>query len=306
VVATGVRPDSREENFHIIFSHSRLQLAAIQCLFAGHFNWRFVMDNFVEREITDRFKSGRQDVHDLIAPLIELTQKSSSLVVGYGAPQAGVRSEMIPYFHVCGTPTENEPLRVLVIGGWVGTEIVTPYAIARLLVALESRLRLAAGIEITAYPVANLEAHRETVFLTQTQQIDGMRCWENSQCSHVRVLERELERYAYDAIFLLRQNPRALDADVEAWLAEEAQKIVLSDALKRYASASPLFRWRANPVRPTYSRTFTPIPNWERQPAEIIIGLPAALTPEQQAQESMALILSLSHAMRQAHAEGVM
>jgi hypothetical protein len=120
------------------------------------------------------------------------------------------------------------------------------------------------------------------------------------------VLERELERYAYDAIFLLRQNPRALDADVEAWLAEEAQKIVLSDALKRYASASPLFRWRANPVRPTYSRTFTPIPNWERQPAEIIIGLPAALTPEQQAQESMALILSLSHAMRQAHAEGVM
>ena len=125
------------------------------------------MDNFVEREITDRFKSGRQDVHDLIAPLIELTQKSSSLVVGYGAPQAGVRSEMIPYFHVCGTPTENEPLRVLVIGGWVGTEIVTPYAIACLLVALESRLRLAAGIEITAYPVANLRRIAKLCFLSR-------------------------------------------------------------------------------------------------------------------------------------------
>ena len=105
---------------------------------------------------------------------------------------------------------------------------------------------------------------------------------------------------------MLRQNPRALDADVEAWLAEEEQKIILADALKRYATTSPLFQWRANPVRPTYSRTFTPIPNRERQPAEIIIGLPGALTAEQQAQESMALILSLSHAMRQAHSEGVM
>jgi hypothetical protein len=101
------------------------------------------MESTVDSQITDRFKSGRQDVHDLIAPLIELASKSSSLIVGYGAPQAGVRSEMIPYFHVCGTPADKEPLRVLVIGGWVGTEIITPYAIARLLVALESRLRLA-------------------------------------------------------------------------------------------------------------------------------------------------------------------
>jgi hypothetical protein len=265
------------------------------------------MDYVADSQITDRFNSGRQDVQDLIAPLLELSARSSSLIVGYGAPQAGVRSEMIPYFHVCGTQTDREPLRVLVVGGWVGTEIITPYAIARLLVALESRLRLAAGIEITAYPVANLEAHRQTVFLTSKQQIDGMRCWENSQCGHVQVLERELERYDYDAIFLLRQNSRALDADVEAWLAEEEQKVALSDALKRYASTSPLFRWRANPVRPTYSRTFTPIPNRDRrQPAEIIIGLPGALSAEQQAQESMALILSLSHAMRQSRAEGIL
>lgn len=264
------------------------------------------MDTTVDRQITDRFKSGRQDVQDLIAPLIELASQSSSLVVGYGAPQMGVRSDMIPYFHVCGTPADKEPLRVLVIGGWVGTEIITPYAIARLLVALESRLRLATGIEITAYPVANLEAHRQTVFLTSKQHLDGMSCWENSQCGHVQVLERELERYAYDAIFLLRQNPRAQDADVEAWLAEEEQKVALSDALRRYAAASPLFRWRANPVRPTYTRTFTPIPSRERQPAEIIIGLPGALDAEQQAQECMALILSLAHAMREARAEGMM
>ena len=192
---------------------------------------------------------------------------------------------MIPYFHVCGSPADKEPIRVLVIGGWVGTEIITPYAIARLLVALESRLRLATGIEITAYPVANLEAHRETVFLTSKQQSDGMQCWENSQCGHVQVLERELERYAYDAIFLLRQNPRALDADVEAWLAEEEQKVALSDALRRYATTSPLFQWRANPVRPTYSRTFTPIPNRSVSPPKSSSACPEPSTPNSRLRE---------------------
>jgi hypothetical protein len=43
------------------------------------------MDNFVDSQITDRFKSGRQDVHDLIAPLVKLASESSSLVVGYEA-----------------------------------------------------------------------------------------------------------------------------------------------------------------------------------------------------------------------------
>ena len=60
------------------------------------------MDNFVDSQITDRFKSGRQDVHDLIAPLVKLASESSSLVVGYGAPQVGVRSEAIPRLrHAC-------------------------------------------------------------------------------------------------------------------------------------------------------------------------------------------------------------
>ena len=150
--------------------HSALQDSTFQCLFGGHHKGGLVMDGTVDSQITDCFKSGRQNVQDLIAPLIELASQSSSLLVGYGTPQAGVRSEMIPYFHVCGTPADKEPIRVLVIGGWVGTEIITPYAIARLLVALESRLRLATGIEITAYPVANLEAHRRRFPHQQTAE----------------------------------------------------------------------------------------------------------------------------------------
>ncbi len=42
-------------------------------------------------QISERFADSRCDVDELIAPLIGLTRRSSSLVIGYGMPQAGVR-----------------------------------------------------------------------------------------------------------------------------------------------------------------------------------------------------------------------
>lgn len=264
------------------------------------------MTSLTDQQICHRFDSGAQDVDSLIAPLIALSQESSSLIVGYGSPQAGVRKNMIPYFHVCGTEPVQIPIRALILGGWVGTESITPYAVARMLAALEARLQLVNGLEVTAYPVINLEAHRAGVFLTEKQQAAGVSCWEESPCSHIKVLESELQRYEYDVIIVLREHVRSHDADVEAWLAEDEQKAVLSDCLKRHATVSPHFRWRINPVRPTYARALTPIPQAARQPAEIVIGLPGALAPQAQAQEALMLALTLCHAARQGREEGLM
>lgn len=264
------------------------------------------MNPYTDFQIKSQFQSGKQDVESLIAPLIELSQESSTLILGYGMAQAGIRDAMIPYFHVCGTGATEQPIRALIVGGWFGTESVTPLAIARLLSAMESTLQLLEGIEVTAYPVSNLEAHREGVFLTADQQAKGVRCWEESPFSHIQVLEKELRRYEYDVVFLLREHPRAMESDVEAWLSTDEQKTVMGDALKRYALAAPKFRWKANPIRPTYKRAFTPMPDVERQPAEIIIGLPGALTPEEQSSDALGLVLSLLHAARQGRLEGLL
>lgn len=264
------------------------------------------MKSLTDQQICHQFESGAQDVDSLVAPLLQLAEESSSLIVGYGNPQSGVRRDMIPYFHVCGTEPVQTPIRALILGGWVGTESITPYAVARMVAALESRLQLVNGLEVTAYPVINLEAHRQGVFLTGRQEIGGMSCWEDSQCSHIKVLENELNRYEYDLVIVLREHVRSHDADVEAWLAEDEQKTVLSDALTRHASVSPNFRWRVNPVRPTYARSMTPIPQARKQPAEITIGLPGALTPKAQAQEALMLALMFCHAARQGREEGLM
>lgn len=252
-----------------------------------------------DRQIAQQYESGLQDVDSLIAPLIELSRESSSLVLGYGQGENQVRENMIPYFHVSGTPGELSPVRVLIVGGWVGTETITPYVAARVLAALESRLQIVAGIDITAYPVANLDAHREGTYLTSEQAWQGAKCWDDSPLSYIHTLENELKRYDYDIVILLRENVRAQEADVEAWLVEDEQKEVLGEALKRYSEAGN-FRWRANPVRPLYARSFTPVPGAERQPAEIIVALPGARDPKDQAEEGLGLVLSLAHAIREA------
>lgn len=262
------------------------------------------METLTDRKISNHYESGKQDLESLIAPLIELSEESSSLVVGYGLGQSASREQMIPYFHVCGSYTDQAPVRVLLIGGWAGTESVTPYVAARVVAALESKLRLVAGIEITAYPVANLDAHRTGEYVTRDQQNDSAKCWEDSSLNHIKVLENELKRYDFDLVIVLRENLRAHEAQVEAWLVEDEQKSVLSAALDNLASVGHSFAWKPNPVRPVYPRSFTPIPNADRQPAEIIIGLPGARDTYDQSQEGLGLILSLAHAVRQARNEG--
>ncbi len=264
------------------------------------------MNTFTDDQIKKQFEAGRQDVNSLIAPLIALCEESSTLILGYGLAQAGIREAMIPYFHVCGTKASGTPIRALIIGGWFGTENVTPLAIARLISAMEARMQLSEGIEVTAYPVSNLEAHREGEFLTATQQSEGARCWENSPVSHVRVLEKELRRYDYDLVFLLRQNPRAMESEVEAWLSTDDQKTVIGDVLKRYALAAPKFRWKANPIRPTYARDVHADSGCRPAARGNHHRLPAALTPAEQSSDALGLILSILHAARQGRLEGLL
>ncbi len=264
------------------------------------------MNPYTDLQIKANFDAGKQDVDSLIAPLIELATDSSTLILGYGLAQAGIREEMIPYFHVCGTKAAEAPVHALLVGGWVGMENVTTLSIARILAAMEARLQLAEGIEVTAYPVANLDAHRAHTYLADKQELPDVRCWEESPSTHIQVLEKELRRYPYDVVFLLRQNPRASEPDVEAWLTTDQQKVVIGDALKRHASVATHLRWKSNPVRPVYKRTFTPMPDTDKQPAEIIIGLPGALSPAEQSSEAITLVFSILHAIRQGRKEGLL
>jgi len=258
------------------------------------------------QQLKERFEKSKQDVPGFLAPLIALSEDSSSLIVGYGSDQTTIREDLIPYFHLVGRRLGQEPLRTLIVGSWVGTEPVTSLAVARVVAALESRLSLAHGMEVTAYPVLNLEAYREGEFLTGKQQLEGVAVWQSSKCSHVAVIERELQRYPYDLILNFRVDGHATDLVVEGWADNEVRGKVFSDPLARFGEVAPAFRWELNPAKAAFSRTFTPMPGRNDQPVEVAVGLPGMLSADEQTSAGLKIALSLLHQFRQARMEGLL
>jgi len=259
-----------------------------------------------DQEIRARHTENPKDALGLLAPLMELSEQSSTLILGFGGGQQSIRQEMIPYFHVCGPTSGHEPIRALIIGGWVGTESESSFLVARLVAAIEQQLRLVTGIEVTAYPVANVEAHRAGEFLTAKQQIEGIHLWQESACTHVRVLERELQRYDYDVVILLRERLAASDLKAEIWPGTHEQSVILQDALERLSLHAPAFSYQVNPTQPAFERALTPLPGDAAQPAELIIGLGSTHEEDGQTDLGVDILLSILHAFRQARLEEVL
>lgn len=247
-------------------------------------------------------QSGKPILEELTRPLVELTEDSSTLVVGYGLGQSGVRAEMIPYFHIIGPDVKEKPVRVLVIGGWLGTDAATPLAVARFIAAIESSQSLIQGLEITAYPVANVEAYREGVFLTGKQQIEGVKCWSNSTCSHLKVIENELTRYDYDAVILLRESSRTKGIEVEAWEGRGVQVAKLKTLFGNLVSEPRKIHWEIEPEKPAFERTFTPIPGNPNHPTEIVIGFPEEPAGVAGSDSALDLLLKVIAALRKSPA----
>ncbi len=237
---------------------------------------------------------------------MELSSHSSTLILGYGGGEKATRKELLPYFHVCGAGGGEEPVRALIVGGWTGEETTTTYTIARLLASIEESLRLASGIEVTAYPIANLEARRAGVAVTDEQEKQGVRFWCGSPFRHVKALENELQRYSYDLVIVLREAAATADMEVSVWPDSEVSTTILRDALNRYASAGPAFAWAFDPDQPRFPKVFTPLPEVQKQPAELSIALPGGLDQDEQANQGISILLTLLHAARQAKAEGVL
>lgn len=258
------------------------------------------------QQLKERFEKSKHDVQGFLSPLIALSEDSSSLIVGYGSDQSNIRENLIPYFHLVGRRLGQEPLRALIVGSWVGTEPLSSLAVARLVAALESRLSLAHGMEVTAYPVLNIEAYRAGETLTGKQQSEGVSVWQNSKCSHVAVIERELQRYTYDLILNFRVANDAADLIVEGWSENEVRGKVFSDPLARFAEVAPDFHWELNPTKATFSRIFTPMADRNEQPVEVVIGLPGNLSDDEQTSAGLKISLSLLHQFRQARMEGLL
>ncbi len=261
----------------------------------------------LEAALWRQFTSPEANGLDMILPITELSLESSTLVLGYGGEQKATREAMIPYFHVCGENSGDDPLRALIIGGWLGTERLSVYSVASMLGAIQNRLRIVAGMEVTAYPAVNVEATRAGEDLTSGQQAEGVSLWKESRFPHVQVLERELQRYAYHLILVLRENPARSGFQVTLWPSGEGAETVLCDSLRRLQThaGDDLLEWTVNPPSPQDARALTPIPG-DSQPTEVVVEIPTAGDAKLAKEQTLGLVLTLLHAARQGRMEGLL
>lgn len=100
----------------------------------------------------NRFREGKPFA-ELIQPVVELAEFSSSLLVGYAGGGELSRERLIPYFHVLSSTLSHHNLRVFVVGSQSCESVnVATLSLLRLIIAMEVRATLVEGIELTVFP----------------------------------------------------------------------------------------------------------------------------------------------------------
>lgn len=253
-----------------------------------------------------RFQGGLSDYQELLEPLAELSENSSTLLPGYAASQPGwnKREDMVPYYHLLGRSAEKTPTRVLLVGGWLGTEEVATYSLLRLIAVLEQRFQLVDGIEATIYPVINLEARRTGEEKTPGQAQGRFSLWRESEIRPIRVIERELWRYDYDLVISLVEASQADEFAIHLAGHTSEQEALVERIVRKHRELSEGYEWQVGPRAHPFPPRLGPVPERKVQPIEATVILPGRLQAEQQAEEAVGLILFLMHEVREFVAEG--
>lgn len=252
-------------------------------------------------QLRRRYESNPWNLAGIIEPLADLSEDSPALILGYGAAQPVSREDLIPYFHLVGPTRSRQRIHALIIGGWLGNDHATGFVIADFIVALAQKLELLNEIELTAFPIINVDAFNQQLFLTERQQLEGVRFWEKSDIPHVQLLEREIYRYPYDLVVTLRSTDQAEGIIPQVWPATPEIGQVFSKIL----GWNPDPTTGITPGAPTGSyslgRIFTPTPAHAPQPSEVVLGLPGQMPVAEQSQLAIGVLLPLLHALRQSH-----
>ena len=262
-------------------------------------------NDYAKRQLEDRREGTCRTVQDFLAPLYDLSRESTNLITGFGAVQNAVRKDLIPYFHVCGATKGETPARVLILGGLVGTETATALAVAQLLVTCETLPPLMRGVEVTAYPILNVEAFEKDEFLTDKQKLYGIQPWQDSPSTHVQVAEAELRRYAYDLVIQVREEHPSIDLTASAWADTPQTVAAMADLLGRIKRRTAFFDGTINPRVPGIPRQFTPVPGSPKPVIEVAVGLPGSLPMAARCDAGAHVMLELVAGLRIARLEAM-
>ncbi len=246
--------------------------------------------------------STRRSVAKLIAPLDELTRKSSSLLDINGpllASGAGVAPVLPGYLHL-GPQGGDAPIRIGIFAGIHGDEPAGAYAAVKLLQLLEQNPQLAQGYCLMVYPVCNPFGFEQEVRESRNGNDLNRAFWQGSTEPEVQWLENELRTRNFHGLISLHSDDTshglygfAGGATLTKHLLEPALRAAEEYLPRNHDGIIDGFRAKSGIIKEGYSGILSAPTSQKTKPFEVIFETPHNTPQYLQENAHLAAMLSV-------------
>lgn len=237
----------------------------------------------------------------LLAPLDELTRKSSSLLDLNDPKLTGqpALSSLLPRYLHLGPQGGDAPIRIGIFAGIHGDEPAGSYAVVKLLHLLEQNPQLAQGYALMVYPVCNPHGFVHDIRASRNGKDLNREFWQGSAEPEVSFLENELCTRQFHGLISLHSDDTshglygfAGGATLTKHLLEPALLAAEAYLPRNTNQVIDGFRARAGIIKDGYDGILSAPASQRPKPFELILETPH--TAPQYLQENAFLAAMLS------------
>ncbi len=247
---------------------------------------------------SDAIGRPKRSISDLLAPLNQLVEGSSNLVVEPGGRfESEGRFYELPRYVFVGPRGGDEPIRIGIFAAIHGDEPAGAHALVDFLTLLDGTPELASGYCLFAYPVCNPTGFEDNTRHSRRGQDLNREFWTGSDKPEVRLLEDELRTRAFHGIISLHTDdtsPGIYGFVRGATLTKHLLRPALDAAARilprNFDEVIDGFKARNGIIREGYSGVLSAPPDARPRPFEIILETPHAAP---QYQQEKALVIAL-------------
>jgi hypothetical protein len=229
-------------------------------------------------------RTQRRSIEDLLAPLDKIAEHSSSLVINHEATFEVVgKNYDLPRYLFIGPNGGDAPIHIGIFAGIHGDEPEGSYAIVQFIKLLEANPQLARGYYLSFYPVCNPSGFEDGTRFSRSGKDLNREFWKNSPEPEVRLLQAQLISRSFQGIISLHTDDTsdgfygiARGATLTKHLIEPALRAAERLLARDVRPVIDGFQARNGIIYDTFEGILSAPPRVRPHPFEIILESPAS------------------------------
>jgi hypothetical protein len=227
-------------------------------------------------------RARRRSIAELLAPLEKIAAESPNLVANHEARfEIGGEAYELPRYLFLSPKGEDTPIHVGIFAAIHGDEPEGAYAIVQFIKLLDARPELAAGYNLSFYPVCNPTGFEDGTRFSRNGKDLNREFWKNSAEPEVRLLQAELVSHFFQGIISLHTDDTSdgfygivRGATLTKHLIEPALQAAEKLLARDERPIIDGFKARNGVIRDCYDGILSAPPKVRPRPFEIILETP--------------------------------